>query len=155
MEEPPEKVRSALETELAHAAHHRAAMVDRRAIGLKIVVGVVGFDLVVMKLAIDAAGHVADHDGLAWVVRLIATVALIVVAGMLFQLEVRSRRDRILYWASERRAEAIQTGADPAGVVSSGETRWDAVRNSWATTWPLAGVFGLTVAMWLLAGLLR
>ena len=143
-----------VEAELAYAAHHRDAMVDRRAIGLKIVVAVVGFDLVVMKLAIDAADNVTNHQELAWIVRLIAVGAFVVLAGMLTQLEIRSRRDRMVYWACQLRAEAIREGRDPANVTPAAETPLKTVRNSWASTWPLLGVFGLTVAICWLAGLL-
>jgi hypothetical protein len=144
----------AVERELARAAHHRAAMVDRRAIGLKIVVGVVGFDLVLIKLAIEAASHVTDAQELAWIVRLIATGAFVVLGGMLYQLEVRSLQDRKVYWESERRAEAIRTGDDIAKVRFQ-ETPWGNVKTAWASTWPLGGIFVLTAAIWVFAGLLR
>jgi hypothetical protein len=130
-------------------------MVDRRAVGLKILVGVISFDLVVIKLGIDASAHVRNRSELAWIVRLVASTSFLVVAGMLFQLETRSRRGRALYWAAELRAEAIRRGHDPSVVATADETFAESIKNSWATTWPLAGLLGLTVAMWLLAGILR
>jgi hypothetical protein len=73
---------------------------------------------------------------------------------MLYQLEVRSLQDRKIYWESERRAEAIRMGDDIA-EVKFGETPWGSVKTAWATTWPVGGIFVLTVAIWLFAGLLR
>jgi hypothetical protein len=144
-----------IERELASAAHHRASMVDRRGTGLRIIVGVVSFDLVLMKLATDAASHVTDHHRLGTIVRVAVAAAYIVMAGMLIQLETRSRRDRQSYWWCERRADAIRRGEDPDSIPLMVETRWQVVRNSWATTWALGGVAALAGSIWLFAGILR
>jgi hypothetical protein len=139
---------------LAQAAHHRSSMVERRNIGLRIVVGVVAFDVIVLKLALDAADNVGSHSQLAWATRLIAVGAFVVLAGMLLQLEGRNRRDREVYRAAELRAEAIRAGKPLSNISWPEESFWFTVQQSWATTWPLAGLFILTVAIWWLAGLL-
>lgn len=129
-------------------------MVARRNIGLRLVLAVVGFDLVFLKLAVDASGPVTDHGQLTWIIRLAATGAFVTLAGMLIQLEIRSAGDRRIYNACERRIEAIQLGQDPSQVRTP-RSGWVAtVRESWATTWPLAGVFVLTVVVWWFAGIL-
>lgn len=138
---------------LKHAAHHRAAMAERRTIGLKIIVGIVGFDLLIMKLATDMTKNVASHTQLAWIVRLILIGAFVVVAGMLIQLEVRNSRDRGLYLLAEHRAEAIHGGRPLTDVRYIAESPWRAVRQSWATTWPLGGILCLTIGLCWMAGL--
>jgi hypothetical protein len=139
MGEPPEAGQS-FERTLAHAAHRRGAMVERRNIGLRIVVGIVAFDLIVLKLAVDAASRVSDHGQLAWAVRLISVGAFVVLAGMLFQLEVR--------------VETMQWDPGRPPAPPQEESLWFTLRQSWATTWTLAGVLVLTIAMWWMAGLL-
>lgn len=139
---------------LAQASHHRRSMVERRNIGLKIVVGVVGFDLVVMKFAVDAADSVSDPSELAWAIRLVAIAAFAVLAGMLTQLEIRNRSDRSLYRAAELRAERIRLGQPPIQTDPEPESVPYTIKHSWATTWPLAGVLMLTVAICWLAGIL-
>jgi hypothetical protein len=129
-------------------------MVERRNIGLRIVVGIVAFDLIVLKLAVDAADQVSDHSQLAWAVRLIAVGAFVVLAGMLFQLEVRNRADRTVYRDAEQRVEAMQWNPERPHAPPLEESLWFTLRQSWATTWTLAGVLVLTVAMWWMAGLL-
>jgi hypothetical protein len=138
----------------AQASHHRGAMVERRNIGLRIVVGIVAFDLLVLKLALDAADQVSDQSELTWAIRGIAVFALIVLTGMLVQLEIRNRGDRQVYRAAERRMEAIRRGEDPAGIEAPEEALSYTVRQAWATTWPLLGVAVLTVAIFVMAGLL-
>lgn len=140
---------------LAHAEHHRNAMVERRTIGLKVVTGVVTSDLLVLKLAVDSADHVGNHNQLAWAVRLILVVAFVVMAGMLVQLEIRNRDDRCIYRLAERRADAIQNGEDPKKVVGRTEGPWATTSRSWASSWPFAGVFFLTIALCWLAGLIN
>jgi hypothetical protein len=142
------------ENALAQAAHHRSAMVERRNIGLRIVVGVVTFDVIVLKLALDATDSVSDHSELAWAIRLIAAGAFVVLAGMLLQLEGRNRRDRVVYRAAEQRADAIRLGKPASQAQPEEESIWYTIRQSWATTWTLGGVFILTIAIWWLAGLL-
>jgi hypothetical protein len=153
MGEPPEAGQS-FERTLAHAAHRRGAMVERRNIGLRIVVGIVAFDLIVLKLAVDAASRVSDHGQLAWAVRLISVGAFVVLAGMLFQLEVRNRADRTVYRDAERRVETMQWDPGRPPAPPQEESLWFTLRQSWATTWTLAGVLVLTIAMWWMAGLL-
>jgi hypothetical protein len=97
----------------AQAAHHHNAMVERRNIGLRIVVGVVAFDLIVLKLALEAADNVNDHAELAWAIRLIAAGAFVVLAGMLLQIEIRNRDDRAIYTTATTRAERIRLGEPP------------------------------------------
>jgi hypothetical protein len=140
---------------LAQAGHHRDATTERRTVGLKIVVGIVGFDLAVTKLAIDAASHVKNIQELAWSLRGIAVVALVVVTGMLCQIELRSRHDRQIYVGAERRAEAIQAGCDPGAINQPIDSLPKTFANAWATTWPLLGIAALTAAMCVLAGSLR
>lgn len=129
-------------------------MVERRNIGLKIVIGIVTFDLLLLKFGLDAGDQVSDDSELTWALRLVAVVAFLVMAGMLFQLERSNRRDRIRYRHAEARAEKIRLGEAPPREARS-ETLWYSIRQSWATTWPLGGVFFLTVAIWWLAGLIR
>jgi hypothetical protein len=138
----------------AQAAHHRGAMVERRNIGLRIVVGIVAFDLIVLKLALDASDRVSDQSELTWSIRLIAVFALVILAGMLAQLEIRNRGDRQLYRAAERRMEAIRLGEDLTKVKPVEESWPYTVRQAWATTWPLLGMLVLTIAIWWMAGLL-
>jgi hypothetical protein len=142
------------EQELAQAEHHRQAMVSRRNIGLRIGVGITGFDLVLLKLAIDASAHVEDHDALAWTVRGVVIAALAITAGMLIQLEIRNHRDRLLYIAAENRAEALRKKGSADDVVAPTESIPKAVRNAWATTWPLMGLTGLTIGIFALVSLL-
>ncbi len=129
-------------------------MVERRNIGLRIVVGVVAFDLIILKLALDATDSIEDQSELAWAIRLIAVGAFVVLAGMLLQLEGRNRRDRMVYRAAELRADAIRMGKPLPNEAPEEETIWFSIRQSWATTWTLGGVLVLTIAIWWLAGLL-
>jgi hypothetical protein len=153
MGESPETGQT-FERTLAHAAHRRGAMVERRNIGLRIVVGIVAFDLIVLKLAVDAAGQVSDHEQLAWIVRLIGVGAFVVLTGMLIQLEIRNRGDRSVYRDAEKRIEELQWDPGRAPERPREESIWSTVRQSWATTWTLGGVLVLTIAMWWMAGLL-
>jgi len=147
---PPETFDEAL----AQAAHHRNAMVERRNIGLRVVVGIVAFDLVILRYALDSTGDISDQSELTWALRMIATVAFVVLTGMLCQLEIRNRSDRILYKDAEHRAEKIRRGEPPMHEPKT-ESLIFTIRQSWATTWPLAGVLSLTIAIWWLAGLAR
>jgi len=136
------------------AAHHHHAMVERRNIGLRIVVGVVAFDLIVLKLALEAADKVSDQGELAWAIRLIAAVAFAVLAEMLLQIEGRNRDDRAIYSAATERAEKIRQGKPPPVEAPPAESFWLTVSRSWATSWTLGGVLVLTIAIWWMAGLL-
>jgi hypothetical protein len=142
------------EEALAQARHHQSKMVERRNVGLKIVIGIVTFDLLLLKFGLDAHDKVSDPSELGWAMRLVAVVAFMVMAGMLTQVELSNRRDRIRYRHAEARAEKIRLGEAPPRDARS-ESAWYSVRQSWATTWPLAGVLFLTVAIWWLAGLVR
>jgi hypothetical protein len=139
---------------LAQAHHHQTKMVERRNVGLKIVIGIVTFDLLLMKFGLDAGSKVSDHSELAWAIRFIAVAAFVVMAGMLIQIELSNRRDRIRYRHAEARAEKIRLGAAPPRQARA-ETIGFSIRQSWATTWPLAGVLCLTMAIWWLAGLIQ
>src|SRR3954454_12884455 len=136
------------------ATHHHNAMVERRNIGLRIVVGVVAFDLIVLKLALEAADKVTDQTELAWAIRLIAAVAFAVLAGMLLQIETRNRDDRAVYRAATDRAEKIRQGKPMPAQTLPTESFWLTVSRSWATSWTLGGVLVLTIAIWWMAGLL-
>jgi hypothetical protein len=129
-------------------------MVERRNIGLKIVVGLVTFDLLFVKFAVDASQAVSHPGQLTWIIRAVATGAFITLAGMLTQIEIRSARDRRIYRACERRIEALQLGTDPSQISQRVDPWFIIVRDSWATTWPLAGFLLLTAAIWWLAGIL-
>jgi hypothetical protein len=130
------------------------AMVARRNVGLRIVVGVVAFDLLLLKVAVEAADRVDDQAGLTMAIRLIAVCALIVLAGMLTQIERRNRDDRLVYRNATERVRAIRRGSTPRPVGDLREGFWTTVSRSWATTWPLLGVLVLTIAIWSIAGLL-
>src|SRR5512138_1423909 len=110
--EPGGKVAQA-EEYLRNAAHHRSSMVERRNIGLKIVVGVVSFDLVILKVALDSAKNVTNVNELASLVRLVVVAVFVITAGMLFQIEVRSRADRSAAKTAETRADALLMGTEP------------------------------------------
>jgi hypothetical protein len=129
-------------------------MVERRNIGLKIVVGIVAFDLLILKLGLDAAEQVSDYQELTWALRLVAVFAFVILAGMLVQLEIRNREDRRLYRAAERRMDALRRGEDASAIEPLDESTWHTVRQSWITTWPLLGMLGLTIAIWWIASLL-
>jgi len=139
----------------AQAIYHQSAMVERRNIGLRIVVGIVGFDLLVLKLALDASESVTDHSELAWAVRAVAAGAFAVLTGMLIQIESRNRTDRKIYIAASSRADAIRKGGSTVGMNAEDvkESLWKTVKNSWATTWTLLGVLFLTVTICLTAPL--
>lgn|GEM_PF-2804247 len=130
------------------------SVVARRNVGLRIVVGVVAFDLILLKLALEVADQVPDHAELAWSIRAIAAFAFLALAGMLVQIEQRNRDDRREYRNAIERVRAIRRGEDPGGIETPEEDFWHTVRRSWATTWPLLGAFALTVAIWVIAGLL-
>jgi hypothetical protein len=143
-----------VERYLTVASYHRNAIVERRNIGLRILVGVVTFDLLFMKLALDAADRVQNVGQLAWTVRLAAIGALLTLAAMLYQIEVRSRRDRTACRTAEERARCLFEERDPLEIPAHSETYWGSWRQSWATTWPMLGMLFLTVAIWWLAGLM-
>ena len=130
------------------------SVVARRNVGLKIVVGMVAFDLIVLKLALEVSDQTADQDSLTWAIRAIAIFAFLTLAGMLAQIEHRNRDDRRAYRNAAERVRAIRQGEDPAKIKTPEESLWQTVRRSWATTWPLLGVLVLTVAIWVMAGLL-
>jgi hypothetical protein len=129
-------------------------MESRRDIGFRVAIGIVGFDLLAVKLALDSADHVTSLHQLTWVIRIITVSSFIALSGMLFQIEVRNRLDRAKYtWAELTREAMDSVGAPPAGYVldSLGKT----IRNSWAATWTVAGAAGLTIAFWWLAALVH
>jgi hypothetical protein len=130
------------------------AMVARRNVGLRIVVGVVAFDLLLLKIAVEAADRVDDLAGLTMAIRLIAVCAFLVLAGMLTQIEIRNRDDRLVYRNASGRVQAIRRGSSPHAEADLREGFWTSVGRSWATTWPLPGVLVLTIAIWSVAGLL-
>ncbi len=130
------------------------AMVARRNVGLRIVVGVVAFDLLLLKIAVEAADRVDDQAGLTTAIRLIAVFAFLVLAGMLTQIEIRNRDDRLVYRNASERVRAIRSGSTPRAEEDLREGFWTSVSRSWATTWPLLGVLVLTIAIWSIAGLL-
>jgi hypothetical protein len=139
---------------LRNAAHHRSSMVERRNVGLKIVVGVVSFDLVILKIALDSTKNVRDVGQMAWLVRVVVVAVFVTTAGMLYQIEVRSRADRAAARTAESRADALLTGTEPSRVPSSVENLAASVRHSWATTWPIAGMLVFTVVIWQVASIL-
>ena len=122
-------------------------MIARRNIGLRIVVGVVGFDLLMLKLALEASDKVSDQTELAWAVRIAAVGAFVVLAGMLIQIESKNRIDRGIYRAAARRAEEIRKGHAPPAIDSEPESLRYTVKQAWATTWPLIGVLALTITI--------
>jgi hypothetical protein len=130
------------------------SVVARRNVGLRIVVGVVAFDLILLKIALEVSGQVLDQDGLTWAIRGIVTFAFITLSGMLIQIEHRNRDDRREYRNAIERVRAIRRGEDPAAIETPEESLRLTVRRSWATTWPLLGTLALTVAIWVMAGLL-
>jgi hypothetical protein len=150
----PESKTAQAEEYLRNAAHHRSSMVERRNIGLKIVVGVVTFDLVILKVALDATKNVTDVGQLAWLVRVVVVAVLIITAGMLLQIEVRSRADRAAARTAEARADALLMGTEPSRVRTSEESLFTSVRHSWATTWPIAGLLVFTVVIWFVVAIL-
>jgi hypothetical protein len=140
-------------TPLNSADYHRGAMGTRRDIGLRVVVGIVSLELLVVKFAIDAAPHVTDVHRLAWAIRFVTGGACVVLAGMLCQIEARNRRNRITYINAEMQDRPTQPGV-PAEEPYD-ESFWFSVWQSWASTWPFLGVLGLTGAIWVVVGLLR
>ncbi len=146
--------REAVEDVRGEEARAYEAMVARRNVGLRIVVGVVAFDLLLLKIAVEAADRVDDQAGLTMAIRLIAVVAFLVLAGMLTQIEIRNRDDRLVYRNATERVRAIRRGSTPRTEEDLREGFWVSVGRSWATTWPLLGVLVLTIAIWSIAGLL-
>jgi len=146
--------REAIEEVRGEEARAYEAMIARRNVGLRIVVGVVAFDLLLLKIAVEAADRVEDQAGLTMAIRLIAIFALLVLAGMLIQIELRNRDDRLVYRHAGERVRAIRRGATARAEQDRKEGFWITVSRSWATTWPLLGVLVLTIAIWSIAGLL-
>ena len=130
------------------------SVVARRNVGLRIVVGVVAFDLIILKIALEASDQVADQAGLVWAVRAIVAFAFLALAGMLIQIEHRNRDDRREYRNAIDRVKAIRRDENPAAIETPEESFAYSVRRSWATTWPLLGTLILTVAIWVIVGLL-
>jgi hypothetical protein len=120
MSTPPTPTSTASEF-LEYATYHRSAMKERRHVGLRVTIGIVGFDLLAIKLALDSVEHVSNLSTLTTVVRIIivsfiTVSAWVAMTGMLFQIELRNRLDRAKYrWAQER-AIALRTGATPPSV---------------------------------------
>jgi hypothetical protein len=138
---------------LEYATYHRSAMKERRDVGLRVTIGIVGFDLLAIKLALDSVEHVSNLSALTAVVRIITLSAWVAMTGMLFQIELRNRIDRAKYKWAEEWAIALRTGATPQPVPVN-DSFWRTIRNSWAGTWPVLGGIGLTIAIWWLAGLI-
>jgi hypothetical protein len=131
------------------------SVVARRNVGLRIVVGVVAFDLILLKIALEVSDQVVGDQGrLTWAIRAIAVFAFFALAGMLVQIEHRNRDDRREYRNAIERVRAIRDGEDPATIETPEEPFWHTVRRSWATTWPLLGTLVLTAAIWVMAGLI-
>ncbi|MFD9412430.1 hypothetical protein ACFWBN_36230 [Streptomyces sp. NPDC059989] len=128
-------------------------MTERRKIGLQVAVGAITFDLLMMKLALDAVDRVKDVQQLGWILRIAAIAAFLGSVGMLAQIEARSKKDRTRYDTAAAKAEAIREGNQlPAAVT---EDFWKSFWRSWATTWPLLGVLGLTISVCWFAALLK
>jgi hypothetical protein len=138
---------------LNRADYLRGAMGTRRDIGLRIVVGIVSLDLLIVKFAIDASAHVTGVHRLAWAIRFITGGACVVLAGMLCQIEARNRRNRIAYINAEIQARPPRAGTPDEETYD--ESVWFSVWQSWASTWPFLGALGLTGAVWVVVGLLR
>ncbi|MER5927289.1 hypothetical protein [Streptomyces mirabilis] len=136
------------------ASYHRDAMHERRSIGLRMFTAVVILDFVATKLVMDASGRIAHPHQLTSVLRLVVTGMLIALAGLVTQLELRNRQDRVRYRTNSLRAEAALRGDPPGLVPEQNEGRLYAVRQSWASTWPLLATLGLTAALWWFAGLI-
>jgi hypothetical protein len=137
----------------ADARHHQDNMIARRNVGLKVIIGIVTFDLLILKFGFDAGGDVTDVSELTWAIRVVSAMAFVVLMGMLIQIEVSNHRDRIRYRYADARAKKMQMGQAPPPKAKQ-ETFWASVGRSWATTWPLLGVLCLTAAIWWLAGLI-
>ncbi|MDX3458809.1 hypothetical protein PV396_44000 [Streptomyces sp. ME02-8801-2C] len=140
---------------LAAAAHHRSAMVGRRTIGLQLVAAAATFDFIATKLVQDSVGHVSHVHQLAWVLRLVVVGAFVALVGMLVQVESRNRNDRLTYLWLEDQARALREGQTASSVPKVEESLWQTCSRSWASTWPLGAIGGLTIALFWFAGLLR
>ncbi|GLV87992.1 hypothetical protein Slala03_76810 [Streptomyces lavendulae subsp. lavendulae] len=136
------------------AAYHFSAMVDRRSISLRMFTAVVILDFVATKLVMDAAKQTAHPQSLAWVLRLVLGGVFIALAGMVIQVELRNRKDRIKYRAYSARAQVALQGGATSLVAEKEEGFWYSVRQSWASTWALGAVLGLTIALCWFAGLI-
>jgi hypothetical protein len=154
MSTPPSPTPSSAASEfLEYATYHRSAMKDRRDVGLRVTIGIVGFDLLAIKLAFDSVEHVSNLSAMTAVVRIITISAWVAMTGLLIQIELRNRLDRAKYRWAEDRAIALRTGATPPAIPVN-DSFWRTIRASWAGTWPVLGGIGLTVALWWLAGLI-
>ncbi|MFB0632753.1 hypothetical protein [Streptomyces sp. AB3(2024)] len=69
-------------------------------------------------------------------------------------MEIRNRKDRIKYRTYSARAQAALHGGAAGLVTEKREGFWYSVRQSWASTWPLGAVLGLTIALYWFAGLI-
>ena len=125
----------------------------RRDLGLRAFVAFAVFDLAVIKLAADSVTKVHSVTQLGWILRLISVGSFVSLCGMLFQIEVRNRGNRSEYIDTEIVIKALKNG-DPLSPRYS-ESLPTTVRNSWATTWPLASATVLTAASWWCAGVLH
>jgi hypothetical protein len=61
-------------------------MKDRRDVGLRVTIGIVGFDLLAIKLAFDSVEHVSNLSAMTAVVRIITISAWVAMTGMLIQI---------------------------------------------------------------------
>ncbi|MFI9353149.1 hypothetical protein [Streptomyces lydicus] len=136
------------------ASYHRDAMHERRSIGLRMFTAVVILDFVATKLVMDASGRASHPHQLTAVLRLVLVGMLLALAGLVAQLELRNRQDRIRYRTNALRAEAVLRGDPPGSVPEQAENRLYGVRQSWASTWPLVALLGLTAALWWFAALI-
>jgi hypothetical protein len=137
------------------AGYFRESMDRRRAIQLRAFLGLVSFDLLLSKGSMEAIQKVQHAGELRLLVRMIAIGGLVLLAGLLFQVEARNAKDRGAYRTAEEKLRRLLKGSPPESVPYATETRLTRVKISWAATWPfLASVF-LTAVIWVFVGLLR
>ncbi|MFF5808251.1 hypothetical protein [Streptomyces sp. NPDC012746] len=137
---------------MAKATYHREAMHDRRSVALRMFTAAVVVDFVATKLAMDAAAQFANPRSLVVPLRLLLVWVLFLLVAMVIQVEKRNKYDRVHYKTLELRAAAVLRGDPPANVAEQTEKGRESLARSWATTWPLLAVVGLTAALFWFAG---
>jgi hypothetical protein len=129
---------------------HLTPMIERRAVGFKAFVGLITFDLVVMRGSEDAIQHVSSPNVIRFALGGAAVAGFLTLFLMLSQIEehnaidrgkynaVRNELDRILFLTSEN---------DKQPKASGLRGKWQTLTLKWAYTGPLFGSLVLTAGM--------
>ena len=129
---------------LEWARHHFQRMDARRAIELRLFIGLAALDLLLAKGAADYVARV-EHTSLVKALLCVVLAGVpILYTGMILQIELVNKRDRERYHYYEDLMFDDTTSRERATQALE-EGLWRSVRSAWAATWTGVALLALSV----------